>query len=184
MERDSDSPVVYGIVQQHDGFIHVYSEVSEGTTFRIYLPTVEAPQSADASQPISEARGGTETILIAEDEETLRELAKSVLEEMGYNVLLARDGLEAVELFKAHRDSIDLVMLDLVMPRLGGMEALKTLQNLGARIPAIFMTGYAPETTHGDLLEQTGVALIQKPYGLTDFAQKVAKSSINQRISL
>jgi len=114
--------VVYGIVKQHNGFINVYSEPGEGTTFRVFLPAVSAAPDR-AETPAQEAvRGGNETILLVEDDGTVRALAERTLKEYGYDVLKGDNGEEAVEIFR-ERKGIDLVLIDVVMPRMGGKEA-------------------------------------------------------------
>lgn len=106
---------VYGIVRQHGGFLHVYSEVGIGTTFRIYLPVTPGTEKTAANvEDLRPARGGKETILIAEDHEGLRELARETLANLGYEILIACDGEEAVSLFQANREHIDLLLLDVV----------------------------------------------------------------------
>src|SRR5205085_6207356 len=137
---------VYGIVKQHDGHINVYSEVGHGTTFRIYLPMHESPAAVETTPAPAPLAGGTETILVAEDEAALRELARDVLEGLGYKVLLARDGAEAVALYEAERARIDLLLLDVVMPHMGGHEAYEHIRTLDGATPVIFMTGYSVET--------------------------------------
>jgi PAS domain S-box-containing protein len=134
--------VVYGIIKQHEGFVQVRSEPGDGATFTIFLP---APaQIVDVPLPELQAavRGGHETILVAEDEASLRYLAAMVLERLGYTVLLAQDGVEAVELFVSNPARIDLVILDMVMPRFGGRDALDRMRSVRPDLRALFVTGY------------------------------------------
>jgi two-component system, cell cycle sensor histidine kinase and response regulator CckA len=168
--------VVYGIVKQHDGFIHVYSEVQHGTSVKIYFPAVEHPAAtaSHANQPV--LYGGTETILVAEDDALLSELARTALTELGYKILLARDGREAVALFAAHRAQIDLVMLDVVMPHMSGVQVYKHLRNLGSTVPVLFMTGYSAEMTQATLAAETGALLLQKPYGVHELAHTLRQA--------
>ncbi|MFN2455853.1 MAG: PAS domain S-box protein [Pyrinomonadaceae bacterium] len=159
--------MVYGIIKQHEGLIHVYSEVGHGTTFKIYLPIEEkkvANQETEAA--LAPMRGGTETILVAEDEEALRELAQSILEELGYRVILAQDGAEAIEMYETSREKIDLVLLDVMMPRMGGYEAYERMRSLRSDIPVIFMTGYGTEQMQSKFIEASDAPIIQKPYSV------------------
>ncbi len=171
--------MVFGIVKQHDGFIEVYSEVGQGTIFKLYLPVEERMDDKETHEALAPVRGGRETILVAEDEETLRELVRDVLEDLGYTVLLAKDGEEAVELFAAHRDRVDLLMFDMVMPRLSGSEAYERVRSLAGDVSLILMTGYSEETVqsrfvkHHRSLEEAKVVLLQKPYGVEALGRKV-----------
>jgi two-component system, cell cycle sensor histidine kinase and response regulator CckA len=169
----------YGIVKQHNGFIDVYSEVGQGTTFKIYLPITGKPQDDEYAETLPPIRGGTQTILVAEDEEALRELARGVLEDLGYKVVLARDGEEAVELYSSEGEKIDLLLLDMVMPRMGGYKAYERISALRPSVPVIFMTGYSVEAmqsrfaNQNEALEETGALIIQKPYSLDTLVRKV-----------
>jgi two-component system cell cycle sensor histidine kinase/response regulator CckA len=171
--------MVYGIVKQHDGFIQVYSEVGHGTTFKIYLPFDEKDAAEELQEVQPQLRGGNETILVAEDEEALRNLARDILEDLGYTVLLAKDGAEAVEIFMANRERIAMVLLDLVMPRLGGFEAYEQMRAVDGDVPLIFMTGYSPEMVQSKYvnqniaLENLHPVLIQKPYSIQVLGHKV-----------
>lgn len=166
---------VYGIVKQHEGLVEVYSELGRGTTFKIYLPVEE--NSADEESGIAQApiRGGDETILIAEDEDALRELATHILEDLGYSVITAKDGQEAVELYKEHNGKIDLIMLDMVMPRMGGYDTYEQMCKLQNNPPVIFMTGYSLEMLQNRFNEKKEITdpLIQKPYNIEMLSRKV-----------
>jgi PAS domain S-box-containing protein len=164
--------MVYGIVKQHDGHISVFSETGQGTTFRIILPVVENAVEKDEHEIQPEVIGGTETILLAEDEEGLRNLATDVLNHLGYTVLQAKDGEAAVQLYVEHREKIDLLLLDVMMPRLGGPEAYERIREIDPEIPLIFMTGYSPDivasrfVNQNDLIRESGAMVIQKPYNI------------------
>jgi two-component system cell cycle sensor histidine kinase/response regulator CckA len=168
---------VYGIVSQHGGFLHVYSEVGIGTTFRVYLPVTSAvettPVSMEDSRP---ARGGAETILIAEDHEGLRELARETLANLGYDILLASDGEEAVRVFQANRDRINLLLLDVVLPKLNGPEAYARISSEKEDVPVIFATGYSPEMALLHNAQERGLTVLQKPYVPRELARRVRET--------
>jgi len=172
--------MVYGIVKQHDGHIHVDSASGRGTTFKVFLPVDDKAVEKEHQMQQIPLRGGTETILIAEDEEALRKLSKDVLETLGYTVLLAKNGEEAVEIYTANRHRIKLLLFDVVMPRLSGSEAFEQIHEMGCGdVPLIFMTGYSSETVQSRFIEQNkliedvGAVVIQKPYSLEGLGRKV-----------
>jgi PAS domain S-box-containing protein len=166
---------VYGIVNQHDGMIQCYSEIGKGSTFKIYLPICE--RRADSVGPLIEgpAKGGRETILLAEDDDMVRALAKTVLERSGYTVLTARNGEEAVEVFKAHQQKIDLLLFDVVMPRLGGHDALDLIHAIQPGVPVLFSSGYSENAVHTNFVLDEGLCLIQKPYAPTDLLRAIRR---------
>jgi CheY-like chemotaxis protein len=165
---------VYGIVSQHGGFVHVYSELQVGTTFRIYLPVTPNAETAPASDENSlPVRGGAETILIAEDHEGLRELARETLANLGYEILLACDGEEAVRLFLANRECIDLLLLDVVLPKINGPEAYARISREKQDVPVIFTTEYSPEMALLQNAQERGLTVLQKPYVPRDLARRV-----------
>jgi CheY-like chemotaxis protein len=137
--------IVYGIVMQHGGQIEVASAPGRGTTFRIYLPLSREAVAPAAPAAPEVVRGGTETVLLAEDNEHVRALARTVLEAAGYRVLEARDGREALALDEAQGDGIDLCLFDVVMPGMGGREALEAIRARRPGRRAVFMSGYAPD---------------------------------------
>lgn len=171
--------MVYGIVRQHGGYIDVLSEVGQGTTFKIFLPVDRKPVEKESPTVQTPLIGGTETILVAEDEEALRNLARAVLEELGYTVLLAKDGEDAVELYDQNRERIDMLLMDVVMPRVGGWEAYERIRQLGGDVPLIFMTGYSSETVQSrsvkqnKSMEELGAVVLQKPYNIEGLGRKI-----------
>jgi two-component system cell cycle sensor histidine kinase/response regulator CckA len=167
---------VYGILKQHNGFIQVESEPGQGSTFRIFIPVDETPTARELRPAVFDdlpVRGGTETILLADDHDGVCEMAQSVLKAKGYRVLLARDGEEAVEVFTANRDRISLVLLDVIMPRRSGPEVFAAIKALKPRVSVVFATGYSNETaTLADLVGR-GVAVLRKPYSPSVLCRRV-----------
>jgi len=165
---------VYGVVKQSGGYIWVYSEVGCGTTFKIYLPQVT--EEVDAPVVELEARGsaaGTETILFVEDEQSVRELVRDYLTGVGYRVLDAADGVEALEIARAHRGTIHILITDVVMPRLSGRDLAAKLSPERPGVKVLFISGYTDDTIvrHGVL--EGGVAFLQKPFNLRALAEKI-----------
>jgi PAS domain S-box-containing protein len=158
---------VYGIVKQHGGFIQVESEPDRGSKFHIFLPVSENVSPAERRPPVVQdlpVRGGTETILIAEDHEGVREMARVTLESLGYQVLIAHDGEQAVEIFSTHRESIALALLDVIMPRRSGPETYEAIQAIKPGVPVVFATGYSNETAALTKMLERGIAVLRKPY--------------------
>ncbi|GFO66445.1 hypothetical protein GMLC_00240 [Geomonas limicola] len=156
--------MAYGIALQHNGQIMVESELGQGTIFKVYLPITSCQEAAPPpDEPRAEAQAGCELILVAEDETAVRELVRSILMSFGYRVLLAADGAEAVEQFRAHRDEVDLVLLDLIMPKLSGKAAYDEIQRLKPGIPTLFTSGYTADVirSKGELAPET--ELVMKP---------------------
>ncbi|MBW7866016.1 MAG: PAS domain S-box protein [Candidatus Hydrogenedentes bacterium] len=165
---------VYGIVRQHEGMVNVYSEPGKGTTFKVYLPVYGGEDAAmTGPAPKTAPAGGGETILLAEDDEMVRNLAVTVLTRAGYQVLTANDGMEAVALFKQHMDGVSLLLLDIIMPNLGGHEALREMRALRPDVPALFSSGYSEHAVQTDFVLGEGLALIHKPYAPRDLLRAV-----------
>ena len=156
--------MVYGIIKQHDGYINVYSEPGNGTTFRIYLPAAHVIQAVSvktASKHV--ATGGTETILVAEDDEKLRNLYEIVLTSGGYKVIVARDGEEAVKKFIDDKDKIHLVILDIIMPKKSGNEAFNEIKKINPDMKVLFSSGYTADRINRDVIIKERINLITKP---------------------
>jgi signal transduction histidine kinase len=168
--------LAYGIIKQHEGMIHVYSEPGQGTTFKIYLPVQGKAVEAGVQEAQPALRGGPETILVAEDDESLRKLLTGILTGLGYKVIVTCDGKAAVEEYSSRSGQIDLVILDMVMPRMGGREAYERIRTHSAQVPVIFMTGYSPEMAQHRFVLETGALFIQKPYGIAALSHKVREA--------
>jgi signal transduction histidine kinase len=167
--------IIYGIVQQHNGHISVYSEPGQGTTFRIYLPLVQGDASSECAvtaHPLPVARG-SETLLVVDDEAPIREYLKLFLTELGYRVLLARDGQEAVDLFRAKTHEIDLVLMDVILPNKNGWEAAREIRTMGNGCNIVFTSGYPYDLVCGRKLLADGEHLLLKPLTPTELAVKV-----------
>lgn len=168
---------VYGIVRQHNGFVQVYSELGLGSTFRVYLPAVAV--EADASRAAEEAqsvRGGTETVLIAEDHEGLQHLACETLMSLGYKVIVAGDGEHALEEFFRNRSRINLILLDVVMPKLSGPEVYERICAEMPGFPVVFATGYSSDISLLKKAQANGLPILQKPYAPRDLARKIRET--------
>jgi PAS domain S-box-containing protein len=156
---------VYGVVKQSGGFIWVYSEVGKGTSFKIYLPRVDQPEDK-GSVPLAfaEAPRGTETILLAEDEQDVREVAREFLESGGYKVIEAQDGAEALRLATEHNAAIDLLVTDMVMPGMTGKELARRLQRQHSTISVVYMSGYSEQTMAETAQADVNRLLLTKPF--------------------
>jgi two-component system cell cycle sensor histidine kinase/response regulator CckA len=165
---------VYGIVRQHGGFINVYSEVSVGTTFRMYLPvSASAQASPERTEDVRPARGGTEMILVVEDHEGLRQLANETLTNLGYRILLAADGDEALREFALHRDEIDCALLDVILPKLSGPDIYWRISAEKPGLPVLFATGYGADIASLQKAIEQGLPVIHKPYTPRDLGRRI-----------
>ena len=165
---------VYGVVKQSGGFIWVYSEVGHGTTFKIHLPRVAAKvEKPFADQVQSGPAPGTETILFVEDEESVRELVRDYLVTIGYRVLEASDGVQALAVAAAHKGPVHLLITDVVMPRLSGRELATRLAVERGDMKVLFISGYTDDSVFRHGVLEGGVAFLQKPFNLKSLAQKV-----------
>ena len=168
---------VYGIVRQHGGFTHVYSELGVGTTFRTYFPAAPlATKSVEVVEDTQPVRGGVETILVVEDHPGLRELAFETLTNLGYKVILASDGEQALHEFESRRDQIDLLLLDVVLPKLSGPHIYTRICEIKPDVLVIFATGYSADIASLQKAQQKGLPMLQKPYSPRNLARKIRET--------
>ncbi len=164
---------VYGIVTQSGGNISVSSVLGKGTTFRVYLPAETAFPETSVEEQVEGIAGGTETILVVEDEPNLREIARAFLEDYGYRVLEAVDVEDALQLANTLGDSIHLLLTDVIMPRMSGRQLAEQVLAVCPGIKVVFMTGYTDDMVIQHKVLEPGVALLQKPFDKIDLARKV-----------
>jgi len=165
---------VYAITKRHKGGINIYNEPGHGVTFQIYFPAAQGPNEIRSEKrSTSEPGGGTETILLAEDDDAVRDLAVSILDKAGYCVIVARDGEEAIQLFQQNQDGIDLAILDAIMPKKNGRVVYDFIKMRRSHMPVLFSTGYGFNILKNIHLPDDGIQLIGKPYGPRELLQKV-----------
>ena len=167
--------VVFGVVQTHKGFVDVESEIGKGTTFRLYMPALKAEEPSsekEEEETLEEITGGTETLLVVEDEEMLMMSLQMVLVEKGYNVLPARDGMEALKVYQENKDDISLVLTDLGLPTITGLEVCQRIKKIKSNERMILATGYLDPEMKSEFLKAGIQHFLYKPYDL----RKVLKS--------
>lgn len=173
---------VFGIVQQHQGWINVHSEVGQGTTFRVYLPRLVRSAGVKVSQPsLASVRGGNETILLVEDDVFVRSSMRNTLSSLGYRVLEAADGSEALEVWQQHGNEIFLLLVDLVLP--GGMTGRDVAEQFlrhAPKLKVIYSSGYSTEITSKHILLEEGVNFLAKPFEASKLAQ-IVRNSLDEK---
>jgi len=166
--------MAYGLVKQHRGYLHIYSEVGQGTTAKVYLPAVrdrgmsEFESVADESLP-----GGTEAILLVEDDQTMRLAAQQLLSKVGYRVLTAVDGQQGLDAFRAHRADLQLVITDVVMPKLSGFDMYEVIRGESRGVRVLFMSGFPAPNFRKTVGQDPSVAFVTKPWTASELLAQV-----------
>jgi signal transduction histidine kinase/CheY-like chemotaxis protein len=175
---------VFGIVKQHAGWIEVASEVGQGTTFTIFLPVSDETPLPEPDSPVAAApaaSGGSETVLVVEDEAVLREMARDFLKDSGYRTLEAGSGREALNLWREHQSEIDLLLTDMKMPEgISGMELAEKMIAEQPGLRVIFTSGYSDDMVSPEILERNNASFLPKPYAYADLTRAV-RESLNER---
>jgi PAS domain S-box-containing protein len=170
--------VVYGIVTQHDGYIDVYSEPGQGTTLKIYLPMVRARSEEKEVMAVpAPAKGGAETVLLAEDDQSVRGLIKVTLERAGYSVMEATNGADAINIFKDNKDIIQILLFDVIMPKKNGIEAYEEIKLIRPGVKAMFLSGYPADIIEKYKLDES-LTFVSKPVSPTEILLKL-RSTLN-----
>jgi PAS domain S-box-containing protein len=164
---------VYGIIKSHGGYINVYSETDMGTTFTIYLPASVKEVPQEASKPVPTVSKGTGTILLIDDEKMIIKVGEELLEELGYKVLTAESGQDAIKLYKKNADRIDLVIMDMIMPGMGGGETFDHLKEIKPDIKVLLSSGYSINGQASEILERGCDGFIQKPFNINQLSEKI-----------
>lgn len=171
--------VAYGIIKSHNGFIVVQSRVAQGAQFSIYLPVIQQHINGSLAQAEDQAGRLAATILVVDDEPIIQDLAKAILEREHFRVLTASTGAEALTVYQQHRSGIDLVLLDLTMPKMGGRACLQQLRQLNPNVKVLLSSGYSSDERIRDLLEIPTVGFIRKPYLAVDLVEAVRRMLAN-----
>lgn len=155
---------VLGVVTQHGGTIRVRNRTAGGTAFDVFLPVADGQIQETGPDEVEETHGGSETILLAEDDRNVLAVARGLLEDAGYEVLVARDGEEALQVFREAAPAIDLLLFDVVMPRLAGPQVLEQIRKIRSDLPCVLISGYAPEPSLSTFADDQSVSFLQKPF--------------------
>jgi PAS domain S-box-containing protein len=164
---------VYGIIKSHGGYINVYSEAEMGTTFSIYLPASGKEVRLERKEPVATVSKGSGTILLIDDEEMIIKVAEELLQELGYKVLVARNGQGAIKLYEQGPDKIDLVIMDLIMPGMGGGETFDRLKEIDPDAKVLLSSGYSINGQASEILERGCDGFIQKPFNINQLSEKI-----------
>jgi len=169
--------VVYGIVQKHNGFIEVKSELGRGSSFEMYFPALESELKEESARnlPKPAFSNGKGTVLIVEDQDQVRNLAVHTLQNCGYTVFAAEDGASGLALYRENAEKINLVVLDVIMPKMGGRECFENMRKINPNVKVLIITGYTVDGSAQDFLKEGAVGVIEKPFDLNIFTNTVCK---------
>jgi two-component system, cell cycle sensor histidine kinase and response regulator CckA len=167
--------MVYGLVKQHRGSVICYSEPEVGTTFKIYFPSFLPQIDSEESKTSHSSPGGTETIMLVDDEENVRDVGRDLLEGAGYTVITASSGKEALQLYIDKRSSISLIILDLIMPEMGGKECLERLLKIDSSAKTLICSGYSANGAAKEAVTAGAKGFISKPYNLNEMLDQIRR---------
>jgi len=171
----------YGIISNHGGAFNVSSKKGQGSTFTFYLPMTKEKVFAPPAR-LHEIEKGSETVLLVDDEDNILEVGKAMLENMGYKVLVARNGYEALDVFQTYPDKIDLMILDMIMPGLGGGQTFDRIKDIDSNIKVLLSSGYSLNGEAEEILERGCDGFIQKPYTLEELSKKISEVLCEERV--
>jgi two-component system, cell cycle sensor histidine kinase and response regulator CckA len=165
--------MAYGLVKQHKGFIHLYSGVGQGTTAKVYFPVVQDRRLPDSAASPAALPGGTETILLVEDDPIARAGARGLLEKVGYRVVTAGNGQQGLDAFRTHRKAVNLVITDVVMPKLSGFEMYEAIRGDSRDVRVLFMSGFPAPNFRKSVGRDPGVAFVTKPWTASELLEQI-----------
>jgi len=166
--------MAYGLVKQHRGYLHIYSEVGQGTTAKVYFPAIRDHGMSELEAAADEALpGGTETILLVEDDQTMRVAAQQLLSKVGYRVMTAVDGQQGLDAFRAHRAELQLVITDVVMPKLSGFDMYEVIRGETRGVRVLFTSGFPAPNFRKTVGQDPGVAFVTKPWTASELLAQV-----------